>query len=326
MRPRLHAQPRRQAGGGDGDQHLARLRRPQHRAPAGAGARRALGAPGSRRPERQGRPAIRAWFRKLFPGKLPPTLEEADRAPLAAFQERLGYRFKDPALLLLALTHRSWAFQEGMEREASNERLEFLGDAVLGLAINVALVAEFPEENEGTLTKLKSLLASRVVLASVAGDLGLGAVLRLSANEEETGGRTRDSILADAFEAVLGAVYLDGGLLPARKLVASRVLARKEEFLADDSHRNFKSLLQERVQSVYKLPPRYRVEATWGPDHSKDFEVEVLVQGQVVGRGSGRSKKDAEQDAARAALARLGEGEAGFPELPPAATESGEFS
>lgn len=213
-----------------------------------------------------------------------------------------------------------------MEREASNERLEFLGDAVLGLALNVALVAEFPDENEGTLTKLKSLLASRVVLASVAADLQLGAVLRLSANEEETGGRTRDSILADAFEAVLGAVYLDGGLLPARKLVAGRVLARKEEFLADDSHRNFKSILQERVQSVYKLPPRYRVEATRGPDHSKDFEVEVLVQGLVVGHGRGRSKKDAEQDAARAALARLGEGEAGFPELPPSAKEPGEIA
>lgn len=213
-----------------------------------------------------------------------------------------------------------------MEREASNERLEFLGDAVLGLALNVALVGEFPDENEGTLTKLKSLLASRVVLAAVAADIGLGTVLRLSANEEETGGRTRDSILADAFEAVLGAVYLDDGLAPARKLVATRVLARKEEFLADDSHRNFKSILQERVQSVYKLPPRYRVEATRGPDHSKDFEVEVLVQGQVVGHGSGRSKKDAEQDAARAALARLGEGETGFPELPPSAKESGEFS
>jgi ribonuclease-3 len=204
-----------------------------------------------------------------------------------------------------------------MEREASNERLEFLGDAVLGLALNVALVSEFPDENEGTLTKLKSLLASRVVLASVAGDLGFGAVLRLSANEEETGGRQRDSILADAFEAVLGAIYLDGGFVPARKLVAARILARKEEFLADDSHRNFKSLLQERVQSVYKLPPRYRVEGTHGPDHSKAFEVEVLVRGQVVGRGSGRSKKDAEQNAARAALARLDEALPGFPELPP---------
>ena len=242
---------------------------------------------------------------------------------LARFQERLGYRFKDPELLFLALTHRSYAFQEGMERQASNERLEFLGDAVLGLAINVALVRELPEADEGSLTKLKSLLASRVVLASVAGDLELGAVLRLSANEEESGGRSRDSILADAFEAVLGAIYLDGGLTPARRLVAARVLSRKEEFLADESHRNYKSLLQERVQSVYKTPPRYRVGATHGPDHSKDFEVEVLVLGEVVGEGSGRSKKDAEQDAARVALERLDDDAAGFPSPPTDAPDAG---
>jgi ribonuclease-3 len=210
-----------------------------------------------------------------------------------------------------------------MERQASNERLEFLGDAVLGLAINVALVRELPEADEGTLTKLKSLLASRVVLAAVAEDLELGAVLRLSANEEESGGRSRDSILADALEAVLGAIYLDGGLAPARRLVATRVLSRKEEFLADESHRNYKSLLQERVQSIYKTPPRYRVGATHGPDHSKDFEVEVLVQGEVVGEGVGRSKKDAEQVAARMALERLDDGGEGFPAPPPDAPEPG---
>lgn len=248
---------------------------------------------------------MRAWFRKLFPGKQFPELSPEESEALTAFQGRIGYRFKDPELLFLALTHRSFAFQEEMERYASNERLEFLGDAVLGLSINEALIREYPEQNEGNLTKLKSLLASRVVLSAVAGDLELGAVLRLSGNEEESGGRERDSILADAFEAVLGAIYLDGGLEPAGKIVGDLLLSRKEEFQADESHQNYKSILQEKVQSVYKLPPRYRVEATHGPDHSKDFEVEVLVQGEVLGRGHGRSKKDAEQDAAREALQRF---------------------
>lgn len=250
---------------------------------------------------------MRAWFRILFPGKQFPELGPEEAKALDAFQQDLGYHFKDPELLFLALTHRSYAFQEGMERFASNERLEFLGDAVLALSINETLIHEFPEHDEGKLTKLKSLLASRPVLSAIATDMQLGAVLRLSANERESGGQERNSILADAFEALLGAVYLDGGLSPALKLVKEQLLARKEEFQADDSHRNFKSILQERVQSIFKTPPRYRVEATHGPDHSKDFEVEVLVQGQVLGRGQGRSKKDAEQDAAREAITRFEE-------------------
>ncbi len=254
---------------------------------------------------------MRAWFRSLFPGKQFPELSDDDSRALSDFQQRLDYRFKDPELLYLALTHRSFAFQEGMERIASNERLEFLGDAVLGLSLNEALIREFPEEQEGSLTKLKSLLASRVVLAAVAQDLDLGPVMRLSGNEEDSGGRDRDSILADAFEAVLGAVYLDGGLEPASKLVAKVLLSRKEEFQADDSHRNYKSILQELVQSLQKVPPRYRVGATHGPDHSKNFEVEVLVRGRILGSGSGRSKKDAEQDAARDALTNISELDSG---------------
>ena len=148
-------------------------------------------------------------------------------------------------------------------------------------------------------------------------DLELGPVMRLSNNEEDSGGRDRDSILADALEAVLGAIYLDGGLEPASKLVADVLLSRKEEFLADESHRNHKSILQELVQSLHKVPPRYRVGATYGPDHSKDFEVEVIVQGRILGSGRGRSKKDAEQDAARDALEHFAEiGKEAVPEDP----------
>jgi ribonuclease-3 len=230
-------------------------------------------------------------------------IREADR--LEGFQKRLGYRFRQPQLLLRSLMHRSYAFEAGLDRGESNERLEFLGDSVLGLLINEALVREYPDKDEGTLTKTKSLLASRAVLARVAEDLQLGEVLRLSANETDSGGRQRDSILADGLEALLGALYLDGGLEPARRVVASRILEREGEFLTDASHRNYKSMLQERVQSLYKSPPRYRVGATTGPDHSKHFLVEVLVQGEVIGRGQGRSKKDAEQSAARQALAHF---------------------
>jgi ribonuclease-3 len=173
---------------------------------------------------------------------------------------------------------------------------------VIGLLINESLISEFPTEDEGILTKAKSVLASRVVLGEVAGSLDLGAALRLSANEEESGGRVRESILADGFEAIVGAIYLDGGIEPSRRLIQRHLWKYKDELLADDSHRNYKSQLQERVQSLYKSPPRYRVFSTSGPDHSKDFIVEVLVQGDVAGKGSGRSKKDAEQDAARQAL------------------------
>jgi ribonuclease III len=188
-----------------------------------------------------------------------------------------------------------------MDRGHSNERLEFLGDSVLGLLINEALIRDFPEEDEGRLTKMKSLLVSRVVLAQVAKALDLGAVLRLSRNEKESGGRERESILADAFEAVLGALFLDGGLQRSRQLIAANLLSRRDEFLSDDSTRNYKSILQEKVQSFYKTPPRYRVGGTFGPDHSKDFLVEVMIQGEVMGTGRGRSKKDAEQEAARTA-------------------------
>ncbi len=253
---------------------------------------------------------IRSWIHRLFSKDIDSTLSADERKRLAEFEKRLDYRFKDESLLILALTHRSFAFQEGNDRCDSNERLEFLGDSVIGLLINEALIREHPLENEGVLTQAKSVLASRVVLGEVAETIGLGAALRVSTNEDESGGRERESILADAFEAVLGAIYLDGGLDPARDLIRRMLWIRKDDFLDDESHRNYKSQLQERVQSRYKSPPRYRISSTSGPDHSKAFVVEVLVQGEVAGTGSGRSKKDAEQDAAKLALDRFPEEEA----------------
>ncbi len=233
--------------------------------------------------------------------------EELPGIDLEAFQERLGYRFKELQLLVLALSHRSWIHDRGLERYKSNERLEFLGDSVLGLLINESLFNENPDMAEGDLTMRKSLLASRKVLAEVGSELGLSEVILLSPNERESGGATRDSILADAVEAVLGAAYLDGDLRAVRPIVTRYILDRRSEFMESEEHQNYKSLLQEKVQAQSQSPPRYRVESTEGPDHSKEFRVQVLIGGEVIATGMGRSKKDAEKEAARLALELLDE-------------------
>ena len=227
---------------------------------------------------------------------------DLDPEALKDFQERLGYRFRDSNYLLLALSHRSWIFDHDMERFQSNERLEFLGDSVLGLLINETLFHDNPRFGEGELTQRKSLLASKTILGRVGLDLRVGDVMLLSDNEREAGGAWRESILADAVEALLGAVYLDGGLEAVRPLVTRLILDRRFEFLDSDEHRNYKSILQERVQADFPGPPRYRVVNTVGPDHSKDFFVQVTVGGKVLATGNGRSKKDAEKEAARKAL------------------------
>jgi len=242
---------------------------------------------------------------------------DVDQESLGEFQQRLGYRFRDGNLLMLALSHRSWIFDHGMERFQSNERLEFLGDSVLGLLINETLFHDNPRFGEGELTQRKSLLASKSILGRVGLDLRVGEVMLLSGNERETGGAWRESILADAVEALLGAVYLDGGLDAVRPLVRRLILDRRFEFLDSDEHRNYKSLLQERVQADYPSPPRYRVVDTVGPDHSKDFFVQVTVGGKALATGQGRSKKDAEKEAARMALELLDEkAESAPPESP----------
>ena len=230
-----------------------------------------------------------------------------DGEALDEFQERLGHHFRNTDLLMLALSHRSWIFDHGLERFQSNERLEFLGDSVLGLLINEALFLDNPQFGEGDLTQRKSLLASRSILGRVGLDLRLGEVILLSDNERETGGAWRESILADAVEAVLGAIYLDGELGAVRPIVKKHILDRRFEFLESEEHRNYKSMLQERVQAHFPSPPRYRVENTVGPDHSKDFFVKVVVGGEVLAMGKGRSKKDAEKEAARMALKVLDE-------------------
>lgn len=224
---------------------------------------------------------------------------------LSAVEGKLGYTFRDRDLLRNALLHRSHIHVAGKDREESNERLEFLGDAVLGLLVNDHLYRRHPDRSEGDLTKMKSLLVCGARLSEVAVAYDLGIHIRMSRSEAATGGRKRSSILADTTEALIGAVYLDGGLEPARRVVERIVLAGSERVLKKRSLRNYKSRLQELIQARHKNPPRYRILSVDGPDHDRVFKVAVTFDGEILGTGEGRNKKAAEQAAAREALAQL---------------------
>jgi ribonuclease III len=221
---------------------------------------------------------------------------------VTSFEERLGHRFRRPELLELALTHRSYAHEQGLD--GNYERLEFLGDAVLGAMTAEWLFAADPGRAEGELSRLKSVLVSEDSLAAFAADLGIGEALRLGVGEERSGGRGKRSLLADALEAILGALWLDGGADAVRPLVG-RLLAQtmtdRERLRRADTKTRLQELLQGRGWEL----PLYRVAAEEGPDHRKRFVVECQVRGEVVGRGEGRSKKAAEQRAAARALERL---------------------
>ncbi|MFH1144481.1 MAG: ribonuclease III [Candidatus Eisenbacteria bacterium] len=246
-----------------------------------------------------------AWLKRLFGGPRKPDRASADPTVgpvLDAFQSHARVTFRDPRFLQRALTHRSYLGGEEAHGPESNERLEFLGDAVLELIVIEYLFQRFPLDREGELTQKKSVLVSRSVLADRAEYLGLGRYVLLSEAERDAGGSERRSILADAFEAVLGAIYLDRGLEEARRFVERWVLAQADRILRDTEKQNFKSILQESVQARLRVHPRYRVMSETGPDHEKLFTVEVVVRGSVLGRGMGRNKKEAEQQAAREAL------------------------
>ena len=220
---------------------------------------------------------------------------------------------------MCALTHRSFAHQLAQADQstpADNERLEFLGDAVLGLVVAEALFAAHPEWHEGELTRVRSGLVSRQRMAQVAEEIGLGKHLRLSSSEERSGLRRKSTVLSNTMEAVLGALFLDGGLDPVRAFVRSQVMGRTAEQLAVELRSgtalgNYKSALQERLQAARAGMPVYRVKSESGPDHHKRFLVEVRRKSEDTGpgtplaRGIGRTKKHAEQDAARRALERL---------------------
>jgi len=233
-----------------------------------------------------------------------PTASCTHGLDLEAVQELLGYYFRDESLLLLSLTHRSFSrFDEA--HSPSNERLEFLGDSVLGLVIADQLFQDNPDLREGELTQTKSKLVNETALADVARCIGLNQHLRLSPEEEKAGGRDRPSIVSDAFESIIAAVYLDGGLDAARDVILRLIYSRRADLTNASAQRNFKGELLEFTQSLGEGAPRYDVVSEEGPDHRKRFKIVVLVAGKRAGLGMGASKKEAEQQAAAAALRHL---------------------
>lgn len=223
-----------------------------------------------------------------------------------ALQKALGYHFRNPVLLEQALTHTSYANENRFNRITHNERLEFLGDSILGFVVADYLYRNFPSRLEGDLTRMRAELVCERSLAVMARELHLGEALRLGKGEERNGGRSRDSILSDACEAILAAAYLDGGFEAAKGIVYRYVLDR----VADAGHtRDYKTLLQELVQREKGQSLSYHLLEESGPDHDKTFIVEVLRNGLPVGTGTGRSKKLAEQAAAHEAVVRLFPGE-----------------
>jgi ribonuclease-3 len=225
---------------------------------------------------------------------------------LADLQRLLGYTFKDAGILRLALTHPSVAHEKGAPVQ-TNQRLEFLGDAVLQLALTRELYERFSTLGEGPLTKARAKLVNRRSLAERARVLGLGQHLILSKGEETHGGRDRGSALADAFEAMLGAIFLDGGFEPAREYILRDFAGAFGNLPAVPSIENPKGELQEHLQAFSKEAPRYCVASATGPDHDRVFECTVHHGGVELARGQGKSKKEAESEAALGALRRLRE-------------------
>lgn len=224
---------------------------------------------------------------------------------LEQLQKDLGYTFRDESLLRAALYHSSYANEHRAEEIVSNERLEFLGDAVLGFVSGEFFFRSFPNAPEGELTRIRAALVREESLHEVAQELKLGQYLKLGRGEDSGGGRSRPSILADATEAVFAAVYLDGGMDSVRELIHRVLLSRGHIEVAETRRRDYKTELQELVQRKPQQALRYEPVSESGPDHAKVFTVAVLLNGTTIGEGSGRSKKEAEQSAAKSALERL---------------------
>ena len=217
-----------------------------------------------------------------------------------ALEKKLGYQFKNPALLKAALTHSSYANENKKSGAASNERLEFLGDSVLGMAVAALIYKNNPDMPEGQMTKLRAELVCEKSLAELAAVFDLGARLLLGRGEEKGGGRERPSILADAVEAVLAAIYLDGGLDPVTRIIAEHLAPQADRL--HNGNFDYKTSLQEKVQVKSGQILSYHTTDENGPDHMKSFTVEVRINGVFLGCGTGRSKKEAEQEAAKSAL------------------------
>jgi len=238
------------------------------------------------------------FLRRLFPKR--------DRSKkYRELEKKLGYHFRNLEFLERALTHRSYIHTPENEDLRANERLEFLGDSVLGMVTSRFLFENFPDKSEGDLTKLKSTLVSEANLSRVAKSIFLGEYLNLSEEEEKAGGRERNSIVSDAYEAVIGAVFLDGGLIPSEKMIRNQILKKYLEITTDQALHNYKGELLEYMQALGMGLPKYDVLEEEGPDHQKRFTIAVSVKGKKMGQGVGKNKKEAEQKAARMALENI---------------------
>jgi ribonuclease-3 len=232
---------------------------------------------------------------------------------LEPLEQRIGYRFKDRGVLEHALTHRSRVHEDASGGVFDNESMEFLGDSVLGFVIADMLFREFPQHNEGQKSKLKASMVSSASLARLAEEIDIGAYLILGRGEEKTGGRRKHALIADSYEALIAAIYLDGGIEAARGFIQRQFAALIDEARRTGAHTTFtedyKSALQEWLQSHDRGLPAYRLAAEIGPAHRRLFDVEVVVEGEPLAHAEGKSKKEAAQAAAKLALERLTSGE-----------------
>jgi ribonuclease-3 len=232
--------------------------------------------------------------------------EELRSISLNDLENLLGYRFKNQALLIQALTHRSFVNEHDGENLRNNESLEFLGDSVLGFLVSSRIFQCYPEMTEGELSKIKAYLVSAANLIILAEGIHLGNFVHLSRGEEKTGGRTKRAIVVDAYEAIIGAIYLDGGVEAASTFVGRQIDVFLEGMdLKQLTYGDFKSALQEHLHNLGRPEPIYRVVNEIGPDHRKTFVVQVIIHGEVVAESSGRTKKEAQQSAARLAMQML---------------------
>lgn len=227
-------------------------------------------------------------------------------ADFTAFEDKLKSRFNDANLLRQAFTHRSYLNEHRGETKGHNERLEFLGDAVLELVATRFLYDKFPGQDEGELTAYRAALVNAVTCAEVATEIGMNDYLLLSRGEAKDTGRARGILLANAFEALVGAIYLDQGLEAAEQFISEHLFPKIDEIIKKKLWQDAKSSLQEKAQEVEGVTPSYSVLKEWGPDHDKHFVVGVHIKAELVAQGEGKSKQDAEQAAARAALEARG--------------------
>lgn len=250
-------------------------------------------------------------FKNLIPKKKQKSFQhgvEIDKSrsvALKQFARKLRIPLGDGQFLNEALTHKSYTHERKMDPRYNNEKLEFLGDSVLGLVISQHVFETYPDVTEGGLSKVKSVVVSAQVLSEKASLLGLGEMIQLGKGEEKSGGRTRPGLLADALEAVIGAVYLEGGLEPAQKLVLGFLRDDVDQVFSGRMEKDHKTLLQEHFQKTQKTAPRYEIVREWGPDHNRNFEASCSVNGKELSRGVGKNKKEAEQVAAQEAIQRL---------------------